>query len=74
MQGAFIMECNVGKGDKTIRIVVGLAIIILGFVYQSWWGLIGALPLISAATGWCPAYLPFGISTCKVKKEQTGKE
>jgi hypothetical protein len=34
-------------------------------VYQSWWGAAGAIPLLTALAGFCPAYLPFGISTCK---------
>jgi len=59
------MKCNVGKTDRIIRIVLGIIIIAAGLYYQSWWGLIGAVPLLTAALGWCPAYLPFGISTCK---------
>ncbi|MFC1614772.1 DUF2892 domain-containing protein [Gemmatimonadota bacterium] len=35
---------------------------------------LGKLPLISVATGWCPVYVPFGISTCEVKKEKTGEK
>ena len=31
------------------------------------WGWIGVVPLMTGSLGWCPAYLPFGISTCKVK-------
>lgn len=61
------MQCNVGKADRIFRIVLGLAIIILGICYHTWWGAIGVLPLLSAATGWCPVYLPFGISTCKTR-------
>ncbi|MDK2776737.1 MAG: DUF2892 domain-containing protein [Pseudomonadota bacterium] len=59
------MQCNVGKTDRVIRLVLGIVIIALGLGYQSWWGLIGVVPLLTAALGWCPAYLPFGISTCK---------
>jgi hypothetical protein len=28
------------------------------------WAWIGVVPLLTAAVGWCPAYVPFGISTC----------
>ncbi|MGE5236327.1 MAG: DUF2892 domain-containing protein [Acidobacteriota bacterium] len=56
---------NIGSGDRIVRIVAGVAIIGLGIIYKSWWGLIGIVPLVTAAIGWCPAYLPFGISTCK---------
>lgn len=61
------MKTNVGSPDRIIRIIAGLAILAAGYYYQSWWGLIGIVPLGTAAIGWCPAYLPFGISTCKKK-------
>lgn len=59
------MKCNVGRMDKVLRIVVGLAILLAGFAYQSWWGLVGLVPLLTGVIGWCPAYLPLGLSTCK---------
>lgn len=64
------MKINMGNIDRVIRLVIGLVIITLGVVYQSWWGVIGLLPLLTAAAGRCPAYLPFGISTCKSKDAQ----
>ena len=57
------MAKNMGAVDRTFRIIVGFVIIGLGFAYQSWWGLIGVVPLLTAFTGFCPMYLPFGIST-----------
>ena len=60
------MKKNIGTTDKVIRIIVGVIIIILGFVFKSWWGIIGILPLITAAIGWCPPYALLGISTRKV--------
>lgn len=63
------MEKNVGTVDRVIRVVLGLAIIGAGVYYQSWWGVIGIVPLATAAIGWCPAYLPFGMSTCKIKEK-----
>jgi hypothetical protein len=59
------MQCNVGKTDRIIRVLIGISIILAGFYYQSWLGVIGVVPLVTASLGWCPAYLPFGISTCK---------
>ncbi len=61
------MKKNVGSTDRVIRIMVGLIIISIGIYFKSWWGLIGVLPIVTAALGWCPAYLPFGISSCKTK-------
>ncbi len=59
------MECNVGKTDRMIRIVAGAAIVALGVYFQSWWGAIGLIPIVTATLGWCPAYVPFGISSHK---------
>lgn len=64
------MKANMGNLDRIIRVVIGLLIITLGIVYHSWWGVLGVVPLLTAAIGSCPAYLPFGISTCKVKDKQ----
>ncbi len=66
------MNKNVGTIDRAFRIIVGLIILILGIVYNSWLGLIGLVPIITALIGKCPVYLPFGISTCKTK--ETKKE
>ncbi|HKK04395.1 MAG TPA: DUF2892 domain-containing protein [Gammaproteobacteria bacterium] len=57
------MNLNVGTTDRVVRVIVGLAIIAVGFYYQSWWGAIGLIPLLTGAFGWCPAYWPFKIST-----------
>ena len=64
------MKCNVGKTDKIIRIIVGLVIIVIGFYFKSWWGAVGVIPIFTAAIGWCPVYLPFGISSSKIKEEK----
>ncbi|MCX6827184.1 MAG: DUF2892 domain-containing protein, partial [candidate division Zixibacteria bacterium] len=45
------MKSNIGAPDKNIRIIIGLAIIIMGIAYESWWGLIGLLPILTAITG-----------------------
>jgi hypothetical protein len=61
------MNCNVGKVDRTIRIIAGLTIIGVGVYYNDWWGAIGAVPLITALIGWCPGYSLIGVSTCGVR-------
>lgn len=64
------MQHNVGGVDRALRIIVGLAIIAAGFYFQSWWGAVGVIPLLTGSLGWCPAYLPFGISSCACDKEK----
>lgn len=60
------MVKNVGSVDRILRAVVGLVLLSLVFVGpKTLWGLIGLVPLGTAIIGFCPAYLPFGIKTCK---------
>jgi hypothetical protein len=64
------MVKNVGSFDRILRIVVGLVLLSLVFVGpKTWWGLIGLIPLGTAFIGFCPAYLPFGINTCKTSNK-----
>lgn len=59
------MKCNVGKVDRILRIIAGIVIISAGIYTQSWLGVIGVVPLFTGIVRWCPAYLPFRISTVK---------
>ena len=64
------MKANMGKIDRILRAILGIGLISLAFVGpQTPWGWIGLVPLVTSFLGWCPAYLPFGISTCP--KERT---
>jgi len=67
------MKANVGGIDRVIRIILGLAILSLLYFLEGnarWWGLIGLLPLATAAFKFCPPYLLFGWSTAP-KSEET---
>ncbi|GAB3127574.1 YgaP family membrane protein [Novispirillum itersonii] len=60
------MSKNVGGIDRVLRIVVGLVLIGLAVTGTvGWWGYLGAVPLLTGLIGWCPAYLPLGIKTCR---------
>jgi len=63
------MKLNVGGLDRIVRILIGLVILGVGLYYKSWWGLIGFAPLLTGIFRFCPAYLPFGLSTCPVTPE-----
>ena len=59
------MTKNMGMVDRALRAVVGVALVALAATGTiGLWGWIGGGPLATAAIGWCPAYAPFGISTC----------
>jgi hypothetical protein len=60
------MSKNVGGIDRILRIVAG--IVLLGLAATGtvgMWGFIGIVPLATGLIGWCPAYMPFGIKTCR---------
>jgi len=63
------MKKNVGSADKILRYVLGVGIITAGIYFKSWWGVVGIVPIVTATVGFCPAYLPFGLSTCKTEKK-----
>ena len=55
---------NMGNIDRALRVIVGLGLLSLVFVGpQTLWGLVGIVPLATAAIGFCPAYRLLGIST-----------
>jgi hypothetical protein len=63
---------NVGSIDRILRIIVGLVVLSLFFIYPdaSWryWTLIGIVPLLTGLLSTCPLYSIFGMSTCPMKK------
>ena len=63
------MEKNIGESDRIFRLAAGLAIIIIGLVAKSWWGLLGIPFIVTAALSHCPVYLPLGLNTCKFNKK-----
>jgi len=63
------MTKNVGGIDRTLRIVIGLALIAAAATGTiGLWGYIGALPLVTGLIGWCPPYAILGLNTCSMKK------
>ncbi len=60
---------NLGNVDRMVRIIAGLGLLTLVFVGpQTPWGYIGLVPLLTGIIGFCPAYCPLGLSTCRVPK------
>ena len=68
------MRRNVGGLDRCVRLMVGcallaLGLLILGGLRGEIWGLvvaaIGVLLLATGLFGFCPLYVPFGISTAR---------
>ena len=60
------MKCNIGKTDRLLRIALGLLVLALGAAFDSYWGLVGLVPLATGICRSCPLYSLFHIDTgCK---------
>lgn len=64
------MNRNMGSTDRIIRLVVVAIIAALYFTGQITGtaaiilGVVAVAFLVTSLIGWCPAYLPFHVSTC----------
>ncbi|MBK7105701.1 MAG: DUF2892 domain-containing protein [Ignavibacteriae bacterium] len=63
------MQKNVGGIDKNIRFILGVSIIIIGYLNNTWLGAIGIVPIFTALIGWCPFYVPLKLSTLSKKEK-----
>lgn len=58
--------CNIGMGERVLRIIVGIIVISLVFWGpKSAWGWLGLLPLLTGLSGYCPLYAVLKINNCK---------
>lgn len=63
------MKSNVGGVDRVLRVVVGLALVVLAATgVVGLWGWIGVVPLLTGALGFCPAYTMFGWNSCPAQR------
>jgi uncharacterized membrane protein required for colicin V production len=74
------MEQNVGKNDKTIRLVVAIVIaifILIGVVQGAWAWILGVIAVYLAVTNvisYCPLYKVLKISTNSTKEKEPNKD
>lgn len=62
------MNVNVGGLDRILRIVVGIALIVMAITGTiGVWGWIGVVPLATGLLKTCPVYSLLGMSTCPMK-------
>lgn len=65
------MKKNMGTLDKVIRLAIAVVIAVLLVTGQVTGtaaiilGVVAAAFVVTSLIGWCPSYVPFGISTCK---------
>ena len=59
---------NIGGLDRTLRIVLGLALVLLALTgLIGLWGWIGVVPLATGLLRTCPAYSLLGLNTCPAR-------
>ena len=64
------MTQNVGGIDRMLRIVAGLALIVLAATGTiGVWGWLGVIVLATGVVGICMPYTLFGFSTCAIKTD-----
>lgn len=70
------MRINEGLLDRVIRVTIGVGLLsLLAVGPVPGWGLvalIGLIPLVTGLTGFCPAYVLFGIDTRPPRDSQRG--
>lgn len=65
------MLCNIGKIDRIVRVIVGVALIGWAIMSGNVFGYAGIILVLTAGIGLCPLYMLLGIDTgCTSKHEQ----
>lgn len=64
---------NIDNTQRIVRIIVWVLILALGYFYQSNWGYIGLIPLITWLIGNCPLCYLWNLPIC-MKKSWEMKE
>jgi len=61
---------NEGTLDRTIRVILGLAVLSLAFIGpRTPFAYLGIIPVVTGLLGFCPLYRLLGLSTCPVAKK-----
>jgi hypothetical protein len=59
------MKKNIGNTDRAIRVVVGLALVLLAVTGTiGAWGWLGLIAIATGVIRFCPAYSLFGFRSC----------
>jgi Protein of unknown function (DUF2892) len=61
------MQTNESSIDRALRLVIGVVLLSLVVIGpKTYWGLLGLVPLLTGAVGFCPLYRLLGINTCAI--------
>jgi hypothetical protein len=64
------MKLNIGDGERLIRVILGIYVMLLGFLFIQGvlgiiLGILGLIAFATGASGWCGIYTLMGKSTLK---------
>jgi hypothetical protein len=59
------MKKNMGQKDRTVRAILGVAMLLYGLIFQNLVGIVGLIPLATAIIVYCPLYDVLGVTTNK---------
>jgi hypothetical protein len=62
------MKSNLGMNDRAIRLALGVVISSFLIYQNTVWAMIGLIPFITGAIGYCPLYKLIGINTLNYRK------
>ncbi len=57
------MKKNMGQKDRIVRVILGVTMLVYAVVFQNMVGLVGVIPLLTGASGYCPLYSVLGIQS-----------
>jgi hypothetical protein len=68
-----MIRVNMGRTDRVLRLIVGLALIPVALLAVSGWlaivvAVVAVVMLATSLTGSCPGYIPLGVSTVSSRK------
>jgi hypothetical protein len=64
-----LLKRNEGPLDRIVRIVAGLFLLSLTFLWpETPWGWVGLVPLFTGLVGSCPLYSLLGFRTCSLPR------
>jgi len=70
------MKKNMGSTDRIVRVLIAVVFVGLYFgnVVTGTWGIVllalAAIFLLTSFVSICPAYMPFGLSTCSTETKK----
>jgi hypothetical protein len=70
MENVMILKKNVGYTDSIIRVLIGTFMIAAGLWFDSWWGFLGIIPIISGGVSFCPVYRWMNYETTRPNAER----